>query len=214
MKKKFLLLLFLLLFLSLIIISFILFSRDRVAFVLPDLPDEMIFRMAVPEGGISYSVEIIRESDFDSKKEYDLIINHSDLAIENENVISYSFDYITSYSPLIDKLKDMSAVLLYDEENEMEKELCTFLESNLPLFRAISYKGAINERNAGEFRSLIDEGDVVIAASIYDCYALVESIENAIVLDYLDSCVFQNKDRIIFTACPDWNALISSALSF
>ena len=84
-----------------------------------------------------------------------MIINHSDLAIENENVISYSFDYITSYSPLIDKLKDMSAVLLYDEENEMEKELCTFLESNLPLFRAISYKGAINERNAGEFRSLI-----------------------------------------------------------
>lgn len=214
MKKKFLLLLFLLLFLSLIIISFILFSRDRVAFVLPDLPDEMIFRMAVPEGGISYSVEIIRESDFDSKKEYDLIINHSDLAIENENVISYSFDYITSYSPLIDKLKDMSTVLLYDEENEREKELCSFLESNLPLFRAISYKGAVNERNARDFSSLIDEGDVVIAASIYDCYALVESIENAIVLDYLDSRVFQNKDRIIFTACPDWNALISSALSF
>ncbi|HIV99373.1 MAG TPA: hypothetical protein IAB12_06330 [Candidatus Ornithospirochaeta avicola] len=213
MKKKFLLLLFSLLSLSLIIISFILFSRDRVAFVLPDLPDEMIFRMAVPEGGISYSVEIVRESDFDSRKEYDLIINHSDLAIENENVISYSFDYVASYSPLISKLENMSTVLLYDEENEMEKELCTFLESNLPLFKAISYKGAVNERNAGDFSSLIDEGDVVIASSIYDCYALVESIGNSLVLDYLDACVFQENERIIFTACPDWNALISSALS-
>ena len=140
----------------------------------------------------------------------DLIINHSVIGLDNENVYDMTYDLEALVGPYVDRIGD-DAVYLYDSTDPKEVELLSFLKARLPGIEGVPYESEIGRSDYGVYGNRVGDG-LIISTSLDETIGFIRSLESPrIAVTYLDAAALETiKPVLVFS--PDWDEIIRGNL--
>lgn len=188
-----------------------LFSRPLVVFFTGDVDSSYIARLDKPKRlTSSYRTKTMENVDENVLNKADLIINHSAIGLDNENVYDMTYDLEALVGPYSDRIGD-DAVYLYDSTDPKEVELLSFLEARLPGIEGVPYESEIGRSDYGVYGNRVGDG-LIISTSLDETIGFIRSLESPrIAVTYLDAAALETiKPVLVFS--PDWDEIIRGNL--
>ena len=184
-----------------------LFSRPLVVFFTGDVDSSYIARLDKPKRLTS---SYRTKTDENVLNKADLIINHSAIGLDNENVYDMTYDLEALVGPYVDRIED-DAVYLYDSTDPKEVELLSFLKARLPGIEGVPYESEIGRSDYGVYGNRVGDG-LIISTSLDETIGFIRSLESPrIAVTYLDAAALETiKPVLVFS--PDWDEIIRGNL--
>ena len=189
------------------------FTRPLVAFVCPDAGKEYLSRLSKPEPiCLDYRTVVVKAGEDIDFDKFDLVINHSGVGIQNENVYNVNYDPISLFSPVINEYQQENLVLLYDLQDDIESSFAEYLKKEYPAIRHISYNGFMDKVDYAVNGSKIEADDVLIVMDASSVVGFLRYLGSPrFIVDYIDAAGLDElkAEKI---AAPDWDDVIRSNL--
>lgn len=188
-----------------------LFSRPLVVFFTGDVDSSYIARLDKPKRlTSSYRTKTVGNVDENVLNKADLIINHSVIGLDNENVYDMPYDLEALVGPYADRIGD-DAVYLYDSTDSKEVELLSFLKARIPGIEGVPYESEIGRSDYGVYGNRVGDG-LIISTSLDETIGFIRSLESPrIAVTYLDAAALETiKPVLVFL--PDWDEIIRGNL--
>lgn len=194
---------------SILILFFIFFfTRKRIAFFVGDLDRSYIQKLDKPEILTSrYRTKVVYDENDNYLNYADLIINHSIIGLEKENVYDMAYDPVSLIAPYIETIRSENVVFLYNEESIEDIDVLSYLRENLADIKSLSYKGSMARSDYGIYREEIGDA-LIITLNLNETIGFIRSINAPrLAVSYLDAAALERiEPYIVFS--PHWDELI------
>lgn len=209
-RKGFIALLIFLLVFMLVFLAFY-FTRPLVVFFTGDADSLYVSNLVKPAPiNLSYRTRICEKAEDDILNKADLIINHSVIGLNYNNVYDVTYDLQSLIAPYIENLGD-GVIYLYDSTDPDEVALLGFLRSSLLSVNDVSYEGEIRKADYGVYKNRVGDG-LIITTSLEETVGFIRSLESPqLALTYLDAAALETIEPVLVFS-PDWDAIIRENL--
>ena len=119
------------------------FSRPLVVFFVGNLDSNYIEELSKPSAlTLYYRTKVVANPSDNSLNNADLIINHSVIGLDKENVYEMEYDPESLIEPYVANLGS-DVTYLYDSTDDKEVEILDYLNSRISDLNAVSYESGI-----------------------------------------------------------------------
>lgn len=192
------------------------FSRPSVAFVVDSLDDVFTSRIPGPSAICTdYRSRRIEAEPGASVSGYDLVIDMTRDGIDSDTrKIRPEYDRTALFSAALSQIADAKVYVLYDSEDPGQMESFEAMRKLRPDIEALPYGSSFSRSMYPLFESKIEDGSYLV---VFDASATIDfirslSVNVSLVTDYLDYAALTERN-VSVVASPDWDAVISDALS-
>ncbi len=209
-RKGFIALLIFLLVFMLVFLAFY-FTRPLVVFFTGDADSLYVSKLVKPDPiNLSYRTRICEKAEDNILNKADLIINHSVIGLDYNNVYDVTYDLQSLIAPYIENLGD-GVTYLYDSTDPDEVALLGFLRSSLLSVNDVSYEGEIRKADYGVYKNRVGDG-LILTTSLEETVGFIRSLESPqLALTYLDAAALETIEPVLVFS-PDWDAIIRENL--
>ena len=209
-RKGFIALLIFLLVFMLVFLAFY-FTRPLVVFFTGDADSHYVSKLVKPDPvNLSYRTRICEKAEDNILNKADLIINHSVIGLDYDNVYDVTYNLQSLVSPYVENLGD-GVTYLYDSTDPDEVALLSFLRSSLLSVNDVSYEGEIRKADYGVYKNRVGNG-LIITTSLEETVGFIRSLESPqLALTYLDAAALETIEPVLVFS-PDWDAIIKENL--
>ena len=209
-RKGFIALLIFLLAAMLVFLAFY-FTRPLVVFFSGDADSHYVSKLVKPDPvNLSYRTRICEKAEDNILNKADLIINHSVIGLDYDNVYDVTYNLQSLVSPYVENLGD-GVTYLYDSTDPDEVALLSFLRSSLLSVNDVSYEGEIRKADYGVYKNRVGNG-LIITTSLEETVGFIRSLESPqLALTYLDAAALETIEPVLVFS-PDWDAIIKENL--
>ena len=187
------------------------FTRPLVVFFSGDADSHYVSKLVKPDPvNLSYRTRICEKAEDNILNKADLIINHSVIGLDYDNVYDVTYNLQSLVSPYVENLGD-GVTYLYDSTDPDEVALLSFLRSSLLSVNDVSYEGEIRKADYGVYKNRVGNG-LIITTSLEETVGFIRSLESPqLALTYLDAAALETIEPVLVFS-PDWDAIIKENL--